>query len=88
LTAARGVPVRSGGGEARCWNRDMKANIAPLINQGDSSAVAKGAHYFRMLDAQLVECDKTEGRIDAWRRALAQSPRLTAPRPDASKGKA
>ena len=67
-----------GDGEARCWIRDMKAKIAP----------PKGAHYFRMLDAPLVECDKTEGRIEAWRRALAQSPRLTAPRPDASKGKA
>ncbi len=64
----------------RSWIRDMKAKIAPLINQGDSSAVAKGAHYFRMLDAQLVECDKTEGRIEAWRRALAQSPSLTDPR--------
>jgi hypothetical protein len=51
----------------------MKAKIAPLINQGDSSAVPKGAHYFRMLDAPLVECDKTEGRIEAgeerWRKA-------------------
>ena len=72
----------------RSWIRDMKAKIAPLINQGDSSAVAKGAHYFRMLDAQVVECDKTEGRIEAWRRALAQSPRLTDPRVGTPKGRA
>jgi hypothetical protein len=72
----------------RSWVRDMKAKLAPLINQGDSSAVAKGAHYFRMLDAQLVECDKTEGRIEAWRRALAQSPRLTDPRVGTPKGRA
>jgi hypothetical protein len=44
--------------------RDMKAKIAPLINRDNPSAVAKGAHYFRMLDAQLIECDKTEGRIE------------------------
>jgi hypothetical protein len=64
----------------RAHIREMKAKMAPLIKQDNSSAVAKGAHYFRMLDVQLVECDKTEGRIEAWRRAIAESQMLADPR--------
>ncbi|MCA6097623.1 hypothetical protein [Bradyrhizobium australafricanum] len=64
----------------RSWIRELKTKIAPLIDQNNPSAVAKGAHYFRMLDAQLIECDKTEERIEAWRRALARGTKLTDPR--------
>jgi hypothetical protein len=72
----------------RAHIREMKAKMTPLIKQDNSSAVAKGAHYSRMLDAQLVECDKTEGRIEAWRRAIAESQMLADPRVGTPKGKA
>lgn len=55
----------------RNWILDYKQKISSYIDVSNPSAVQKGAHYLRALDAQLVECDETEKVID----------RLTAPWP-------
>ena len=55
----------------RGWIRDMKDRVRRHIDTSDDSAVKKGDHYIRMLDAQLVACDRTEEMID----------RLTGPFP-------
>ncbi|MCC8937426.1 hypothetical protein H8A99_13320 [Bradyrhizobium sp. Arg68] len=54
----------------RDWIREMKDKIAAGTTYADPSAVSKAAQYNRMLDAQLVACDKTELRIEVWRRAF------------------
>jgi hypothetical protein len=53
------------------WILDFKQKIADHIDQSNPSAVQKGQHYIRALDAQLLECEKTERVIN----------RLTAPFP-------
>lgn len=48
----------------RNWILDYKQKISSYIDGSNPSAVQKGAHYLRALDAQLAECDRTEKFID------------------------
>ena len=48
----------------RGWIHKMKEEVQRHIDASDKSAVQKGDHYTRMLDAQLVACDRTEEMID------------------------
>jgi hypothetical protein len=48
----------------RGWIHRMKEEVQRHVDPTDASAVRKAAHYIRMLDAQLVACDKTEEAID------------------------
>ncbi len=48
----------------RGWIHKMKEQLQRHIDPSDDSAVRKGGHYTRMLDAQLMACDKTEEVID------------------------
>jgi hypothetical protein len=43
---------------------DMQESVRSYIDPSDQSAVSKGEHYVRMLQAQLVICDKTDKMID------------------------
>ncbi len=42
----------------------MKKDVESYIDPTNQSAVAKSAHYIRMLDRQLLACDETERAID------------------------
>lgn len=44
----------------------MKEQVRCHIDPSDESALQKGDHYIRMLDAQLVACDDTEEVINQW----------------------
>lgn len=48
----------------RGWIRNMKEQVIRHVDPSDPSAVRKGGHYIRVLDAQLAACDKTEEMID------------------------
>lgn len=48
----------------RGWIHKMKEEVSRRIDRSNESAVRKGDHYIRMLDAQLVACDRTEEMID------------------------
>jgi hypothetical protein len=52
----------------RGWIRRMRLDVEAFIDPANQSAVAKGAHYVRMLDQQLIACDKTEQAIDSLSR--------------------
>lgn len=58
----------------REWIRRMKRDVESYIDTDNESAVTKGRHYIKMLDQQLLECDKTERMIDMLGRP---SPRRT-----------
>lgn len=47
----------------RNWILDFKQKIVAHIDQSNPSAVQKGRHYIRALDAQLLECDRTDNVI-------------------------
>jgi len=47
----------------RDWIHRMKEQVQRHVDPADASAVRKADHYIRVLDAQLVACDKTEGMI-------------------------
>jgi hypothetical protein len=44
--------------------RGLRQKVLALVNSSDPSAVRKSEHYLHLLDAQLIECDKTEQAID------------------------
>jgi hypothetical protein len=44
--------------------RRMKRDVEGYVDQDNASAIAKGRHYIRMLDQQLLACDETERAID------------------------
>lgn len=48
----------------RGWIHKMKEQVKRHIDPSNESAVRKGDHYIRMLDAQLVACQRTEEIID------------------------
>ncbi len=48
----------------RGWIHKMKEQVQRHINLSDESALRKGDHYIRMLDAQLAECAYTEQMIE------------------------
>ena len=48
----------------RGWIHKMKEQVRCHIDPSDESALQKGDHYIRMLDAQLTACDRTEEEID------------------------
>ena len=47
----------------RGWIYEMKEQLRRHINPSDKSALRKGNHYIRMLDAQLAACDLSEEDI-------------------------
>lgn len=48
----------------RGWIHKMKKEVRRHIDTSDESAMRKGDHYIRMLDAQLAACNDTENIID------------------------
>jgi hypothetical protein len=42
------------------WVINFRSKVLNLIDQSNPSAMSKGEHYVRILDEQLVECEKTE----------------------------
>ncbi|MEQ8228163.1 MAG: hypothetical protein RIA64_08765 [Rhodospirillales bacterium] len=48
----------------RGWIHNMKDEVTRHIDSSDASVVRKGDHYIRLLDAQLVACDRTEEMIE------------------------
>jgi hypothetical protein len=57
----------------RGWIRKMKDAVSENIDPSDIKALSKGNHYIRMLDQQLVACDKTEEIIDRLSQPLFRS---------------
>lgn len=55
----------------KTWILDFRGKVLSLIDETNASAVSKGEHYVRMLDAQLLECDETERVILALKGAQA-----------------
>lgn len=45
---------------------NMKEQLQRHLDPSDESALRKGNHYIRMLDAQLTACDRTEEAINLW----------------------
>lgn len=50
----------------RGWIHMMKEQVKRHIDPTNESALRKGDHYIRMLDAQLTACDRTEEAIDLF----------------------
>ena len=50
----------------RGWIHTMKEQLNRHIDPTSESALKKGNHYIRMLDAQLIACDRTEEAIDLF----------------------
>ncbi len=48
----------------RDWIQNMKEQVQRHLNPAGGSVLQKGNHYIRLLDAQLVACDRTEESID------------------------
>jgi hypothetical protein len=57
----------------RGWIRQMKLDVQKYIDHDNASAVMKGNHYIRMLDQQLLACDKTEQAIDSLSRPFPRA---------------
>jgi hypothetical protein len=54
--------------------RRMKHDVERYIDQDNASAIAKGRHYIRMLDQQLLACDETERTIDMLVQPFTREP--------------
>ncbi len=50
----------------RGWIYTMKEQVERHIDPTNELALQKGNHYIRMLDAQLIACDRTEEAIDLF----------------------
>jgi hypothetical protein len=64
---------RRANANVRSTIRQTKERVQSFVDQSNSSAVRKADHYVAALDAQLVQCDKTDSFIDAMMSSGAPS---------------